>query len=78
MKVLSYIKAFLLITFLIIGLTGCAVKYTHPTKSPRDFERDQRDCQIRAAKSAAKKGVPICEETRNCLEIQKGWRRVLW
>jgi hypothetical protein len=78
MKILSYTKVILLITFLTIGLTGCAAKYTHSTKSPRDFERDQRDCQAMAEKSAAKKGIPVCEETRNCLEIQKGWRRVLW
>jgi hypothetical protein len=69
------ILVFLASSFL---LAGCAAKYTHPTKAPRDFDRDQRDCQALAEKTATKKGVPVCEETRNCLETQKGWRRVLW
>jgi len=78
MKSLSFIKIILIVTMLTLGLTGCAAKYSHTTKSTRDFERDQRDCQASAEKTAAKKGVSVCEETRNCLEDQKGWRRVLW
>jgi hypothetical protein len=78
MKIMSLAKIILLTTVLFVGLTGCATKYTHPTKSPRDFDRDQRECQALAEKTAAKKGVPVCEETRNCLETQKGWNRVLW
>lgn|GEM_PF-5857461 len=79
MEKMSFMKPIIVImVFLTIQLTGCAAKYTHSTKSHRDFERDQRDCQVIAEKSAAKKGVPVCEETRNCLETKKGWRRVLW
>jgi hypothetical protein len=50
------IQTILLIAMLNLGLTGCAAKYAHSTKSPRDFDRDQRDCQAFAEKSAAKKG----------------------
>ena len=78
MKSLSFIKTIFIVTMLTLGLTGCAAKYSHPIKSTQEFERDQRDCQAFAEKTAAKKGVPVCEETRNCLEDQKGWRRVLW
>lgn len=78
MKTLPIAKISLLIALLVLGFGGCVAKYTHPNKSTRDFDRDQRDCQIMAEKTAAKKGVPVCEETRNCLEMQKGWRRVLW
>jgi hypothetical protein len=78
MKRASFAKILLSITLLFIGLTGCAAKYTHSVKSPWEFDRDQKDCQALAERTAAKKGVPVCEETRNCLETQKGWRRVLW
>jgi len=79
MNMVSAIKMILVVMILMaLSFAGCATKYSHPTKSPKDFERDQRDCQAIAEKSAAKKGVPVCEETRNCLETRKGWRRVLW
>jgi len=78
MKTLPLIKTALIIALMTLGLTGCAAKYTHPTKTTQDFERDRRDCQAIAEKTAAKKGVPVCEETRDCLETKKGWRRVLW
>lgn len=78
MKRTLSVTTILIIIALMISLAGCAAKYTHPSKSPRDFDRDQSDCQATAEKTAPKKGVPVCEETRNCLETQKGWRRVLW
>jgi hypothetical protein len=78
MKTSYFIITAIIIALITVGLTGCAAKYTHATKSTQDFARDRRDCEAIAEKTAAKRGVPVCEETRNCLETHKGWRRVLW
>jgi PBP1b-binding outer membrane lipoprotein LpoB len=45
----------LLILFL---LAGCAITYTHPTKSAKDFERDERECEVIAKKALVAKGIP--------------------
>jgi hypothetical protein len=78
MRKTSWAITLVCVALLLSVLAGCAAKYTHSMKSPRDFDKDQRDCQTLAEKNAVKKGVTVCEETRNCLETQKGWRRVLW
>jgi hypothetical protein len=39
-------------------LGGCAITYTHPTKSTKDFERDKQECELLARKTLAAKGIP--------------------
>ena len=46
-----------LLLFLFL-LTGCAITYTHPTKSAKDFEKDQRECELIAKKALVAKGIP--------------------
>ncbi len=41
--------------FLVLG--GCAVTYTHPTKSASQFEQDRAACERSARKMLAAKGV---------------------
>jgi len=45
----------LLVLFLV---AGCAATYMHPTKSTKDFERDQKECELLARKTLAAKGIP--------------------
>jgi hypothetical protein len=46
-----------LLLFLFL-LGGCAITYTHPTKSLNDFEKDKRECELIARKTLAAKGIP--------------------
>ena len=39
-------------------LGGCAITYTHPTKSTNDFARDKQECEALARKTLAAKGIP--------------------
>jgi hypothetical protein len=50
----STVWLFLLLFFLV----GCAITYTHPTKSTKDFERDNQECERLAKKTLAAKGIP--------------------
>lgn len=78
MKSMFMARMILLLALGVFGLGACATSYTHPTKATRDFERDKRDCERSAEKTVAKKGVPLCEEVKKCLETQKGWRPSRW
>jgi hypothetical protein len=44
-------------------------------KTTQDFAKDRKDCQAIAEKTAAQTGIPVCEETGNCFEAKKGWKR---
>jgi PBP1b-binding outer membrane lipoprotein LpoB len=53
-------KTLLLVTILIFLAAGCATTYTHPTKSPSEFEKDRLECEQVAIKSLAARGVEDC------------------
>jgi hypothetical protein len=55
MKTLPFIKTALIITLMTLGLTGCAAKYTHPTKTTQDFERDRK----RVSRFVKKQGTAL-------------------
>jgi hypothetical protein len=46
-----------LLLFLFL-LGGCAITYTHPTKSAKDFEKDKQACELIAKKALVAKGIP--------------------
>ncbi len=52
------VRLFLLLFLLLFFLGGCAITYTHPTKSTKDFERDNQECERLARKTLAAKGIP--------------------
>jgi hypothetical protein len=68
-------KNVLLIIFLMYILTGCAVYYTKPGKSPADFNQDKQYCEGVAKQEAARKGTRLCDEIDRCLVNTKGWSR---
>jgi hypothetical protein len=45
------------VLLLPLVLGGCAVTYTHPTKSSYDLERDRKECELAARKQLAAQGV---------------------
>jgi hypothetical protein len=51
-------KPTLWLFLLLFLLGGCAITYTHPTKSAKDFEKDQRECELIAKKALVAKGIP--------------------
>jgi hypothetical protein len=51
-------KPTLWLLLLLFLLGGCAITYTHPTKSAKDFEKDQRECDLIAKKALVAKGIP--------------------
>ena len=62
----------------LLFLCACGTTYTHPSKSPQDFDRDKAVCEQEAKKVLAKKGqandsCAVLEETKHCLETKKGW-----
>lgn len=64
---------------LVIFVLACAQsRYTHPTKSSTDFEREDRECEKIARYKAAQAGSPdnpflISDERNKCLELKFGW-----
>jgi hypothetical protein len=51
-------KPTLWLLLLLFLLGGCAITYTHPTKSAKDFEKDKQACELIAKKALVAKGIP--------------------
>ena len=69
------IKSLLLLSA-IMWLASCAITYAHREKSPEAFDKDVKDCQVKAeAKNPIFYGS-LCRLTKQCLEEEKGWYRV--
>ncbi len=71
-----------IVTTTFLFLSSCTkVYYTHPWKTPEDFERDKYECEKIAEQSAAAVGasgnIPyIVMEVKRCLELKYGWKPV--
>ncbi len=72
-------KKIILIVGILFLLGGCASgRWTHPTKTAEDFERDKYECEKIAEQSAANWGSQgnifmMVREMRRCLELKFGY-----
>jgi hypothetical protein len=74
----------MLIAAIALCCAGCRTIYYHPNDSlnnPQQFERDKYECEQQAAAwsnnmGAAGNPLIILDQTKNCLEKLKGWRKV--
>lgn len=72
---LSAFAAVISASFALLMLTGCAVSFSHPTKTDAEFKQDSYDCEKDAA--PVRDGDQWRRMTRLCMET-KGWKKEGW